>query len=378
MINRENHLKKLKKRLQSAQVVAILGPRQCGKTTLSKSFKHSLYFDLENPEDLVALENPSQAFKNAKGLIIIDEIQRKPNLFSFLRFYVDENTKSKFLVLGSSSKDLIKQSSESLAGRISYYHLSVFSSTEVEAKNADRLWLRGGFPKSFLAKTDTISYQWRQDYTRTFLEQDIPQLGIQIPAQTLRKFWQMLSHYNGQILNFSEIGKNFGASDTTIKKYIDILTGTFMVESIQPWFANISKRQVKSPKFYFSDTGIFHYLVNIKQRKDLLSHPKLGSSWESFVLQNIRFFYSDEIYFWNTQSNAEIDFIIQTRKGLIGIEAKFNEAPKMTPSMRNTLKDLELHKILVVYPGEKSYSLDDKVQVIPLASMKSEVEKLLR
>ncbi len=369
MVNRSFHLQQIKTRFKSSEVVAILGPRQCGKTTLSKAFDFDLYFDLESAKDLAALENPEQAFKGAKKLIVIDEIQRRPDIFPFLRHFVDNNPKVKLLLLGSSSRHLIQHSSESLAGRISYYHLSGFSVDELKLELADRLWLRGGFPKSFLAKSEAVSLRWREDYIRTFLEQDIPQLGIQIPAHTLRKFWSLLAHYNGQILNFSEIGRNFGISDATAKKYLDLLAGTFMVEILAPWHANISKRQVKSPKFYFSDTGIFHSLAQIQNRKDLLSHPRLGSSWESLVLRSIRAKYDKEIYFWNTQSDAEIDFVIPQPKGLIGIEAKFSDAPRMTPSMRIAINDLKLSVIYVVYPGDKAYDLSEKVKVIPLASL---------
>jgi predicted AAA+ superfamily ATPase len=366
MINRDFHIQQIQKRLKSAQVVALLGPRQCGKTTLANTFKQDLYFDLESPQDLIALDNPEQAFKGAKRLIIIDEIQRRPELFPFLRYYVDKNKSLRFLILGSSSRQLLQQSSESLAGRISYYHLSGFSMAEISEDRHDRLWVRGGFPKSFLASSEAQSLQWREDYIRTFLEQDVPQLGIQIPSMTLRRFWTLLSHFNGQILNYSEIGRNFGISDATSKKYIDILAGTFMVEVLSPWHANISKRQVKSPKFYFADSGIFHSLARIHSRKDLLAHPKLGSSWEGFVLGSIRAKYKGDIHFWNTQSDAEIDFIIPTPKGLYGIEAKFSDAPKITPSMRIALEDLKLKKISVVYPGEKSYSLAEKIEVVPI------------
>jgi uncharacterized protein len=371
MINRDFHIQQIKSRFKGAEIVALLGPRQCGKTTLSKSFSADLHFDLENSRDLAALEHPEQAFKGAKKLIVIDEIQRRPDLFPFLRYFVDHNPKIKILLLGSSSRQLIQHSSESLAGRISYYHLSGFSVDEVESKLVDRLWLRGGFPKSFLAKGEAVSLRWREDYIRTFLEQDIPQLGIQIPANTLRKFWSLLVHYNGQILNYSEIGRNFGISDMMVKKYIDILAGTFMIEVVSPWSANISKRQVKSPKFYFSDSGIFHGLAQIQSRKDLLSHPRLGSSWETFVLRNLRAKFDKEIYFWNTQSDAEIDFVIPQPRGLIGIEAKFSDAPKITPSMRIAMNDLDLKVIYVVYPGNKSYDLSDKIKVIPITEVSS-------
>ncbi len=369
MINRDFHLQKIKSRFKASEVVAILGPRQCGKTTLSKSFGADLHFDLENSRDLAALDNPEQAFKGAKKLIVIDEIQRRPDLFPFLRYFVDHNPKIKILLLGSSSRHLIQHSSESLAGRISYYHLGGFSTDEVEPDLVDRLWLRGGFPKSFLAKGEAVSLRWREDYIRTFLEQDIPQLGIQIPSNTLRKFWSLLAHYNGQILNYSEIGRNFGISDVMTKKYLDLLAGTFMIEILAPWYANISKRQVKSPKFYFSDTGIFHSLAQIQSRKDLLSHPRLGSSWESLVLRTLRSRFDKEIYFWNTQSDAEIDFVISQPNGLIGIEAKFSDAPRITPSMRIAIEDLGLKVIFVVYPGDKKYDLSEKIKVIPLTEV---------
>lgn len=369
MIIRKNHIAQIKNRFKNAEVVAILGPRQCGKTTLAGSFKADLKFDLERPQDIAALENPEQAFIDAKKLILIDEIQRQPELFPFLRYFVDHNKQVKLLILGSSSVQLIKQSSESLAGRISYYQMSGFSIDELPLEKHQSLWLRGGFPKSFLASNEKQSLQWREDYIRTFLEQDIPQLGIQIPAHTLRKFWTMLAHYNGQLLNYSEIGKSFGISDTTTKKYLDILAGTFMIEIVQPWHANIAKRQVKSPKFYFTDTGLFHSLSRIFSRRDLLSHPKLGSSWEAFTLSSIRAKYKKEIYFWNTQSDAEIDFIIPQPDGILGIEAKFSDAPKITPSMRNALKDINLKMIYVVYPGNKSYSLSEKIKVVPLSDL---------
>lgn len=374
MIKRDFHLSVIKNRLKSNPIVALLGPRQCGKTTIAKALKEDFYFDLERPEDSIALENPEQAFKGAKKLIVIDEIQRRPELFPFLRYFVDNHKKIKLLLLGSSSQELIQHSSESLAGRISYYHLSGFSPDELPHSQQDKLWLRGGFPRSFLAKSEATSIQWREDYIRTFLEHDIPQLGIKIPSLTIRKFWSLLAHYNGQIINYSEIGKNFGISDTTVKKYLDILAGTFMVEIVAPWHANISKRQIKSPKFYLSDTGIFHHLLRIHSRKELLGNPKLGSSWEGLVLRTIRYKYAGELYFWNTQSDAEIDFVVPTNKGLIGIEAKFSDAPKITPSMRIALKDLSLKKIYVIYPGEKSYALHEKIEVLPLHLLNEKIK----
>jgi predicted AAA+ superfamily ATPase len=369
MIKRTIHFLKIEKLLKTNPIVAILGPRQCGKTTISLEFKETMRFDLENPEDLLALENPVQLFKNVSGLIVIDEIQRRPELFSVLRYLVDHHKKLKFLILGSASPELIKQSSESLAGRIAYYSMRGFSVDEVKKNEIDKLWLRGGFPRSFIAKSSDQSVQWRSDYIKTYLEKDIPQLGIKLPSQTLYRFWNILTHYNGQILNYSEIGSHFGMSDKTIKHYIDILHGTFMVDVLQPWYTNIGKRQIKSPKIYFQDTGIFHQFLKVKSKKDLYSHVKLGVSWEAFVLSELRKSFKDQIYFWNVQGNLELDFYIETSKGPIGIEAKFNDAPKISSSMRTIQKDLKLKHLYIVYPGEKIIPIEKTITILPIAEL---------
>lgn len=371
-INRNDHKKTIANLFRVNPVVAILGPRQCGKTSLAKTFSYSQYFDLENPEDLQALENPNLALKSLKGLIVIDEIQRRPDLFPILRHLVDSDSRKKILILGSASRDLIKQSSETLAGRISYYELSGFSLSELKTESFEKRWIRGGFPKSYTAKNTAISIQWREDYIRTYLERDIPQLGVQIPAVTLRKFWSMLCHYHGQILNYSELGKNFGISDHTAKKYIDLLAGTFMVTVIQPWIANLSKRQIKSPKLYISDTGIFHHFISVENYKSLIGHPKVGASWEALVLSEVKSFYRGEIFFWNIQSGAELDFLIQHKGKKIGIECKFSDAPKITPSVRSAIDNLKLNKVFIVYPGSRSYKLNKNVFVIPISKLNLE------
>jgi predicted AAA+ superfamily ATPase len=378
MLKRHRNILEIKKRILNNPVTAILGPRQCGKTTIAKLFKFTEYYDLEKPQDLAALENPWQLFNGHKGLIFIDEIQRRPDLFPVLRALVDENNKLKFLISGSASKELIKQSSETLAGRISYFELSGFNLDELKKdkkfKSYNTYWLRGGFPRAYLGRSNEVAFQWLSDYITTFLEKDIPNLGINISGVTLRRFWTMLAHYNGQILNYSELSSNFGISDTTVRRYIEILEGTFMVQCVQPWFANIGKRQVKSPKLYFTDTGIFHSLISILDYKSLLSHPKLGASWETLVLREIKNSKPNcQVYFWHTLSGAEIDFILEHNGELIGIEAKYTDSPKVTSSMKNALIDLKLKKILVVHPGDKSFQMADKIKAIKLLDLEKEI-----
>ena len=358
--------------LHSHPIVALLGPRQCGKMTLARMYckEHPSspkenYFDLENPVDIQRLANPILTLKPIKGLIIIDEVQRAPELFSILRVLVDqEGMDQKYLILGSASKELIKQSSESLAGRIAYLELTPFSCRE--ADNLERLWLRGGFPKSYLAETEEGSSDWRDFYIRTFLEQDIPNLGIKIPPDSLRRFWIMLSHYHGNIFNASELGRSFGASDVTMRKYLDILTGTFMMRQLQPWHENIGKRQVKAPKIYFRDSGIFHSLINVHNPLELHNHPKVGASWEGFALEEIIRLSqarSQDCYFWSTYGGAEIDLLIHQKSGLTGFEFKYSDAPSLTKSMKISLEDLKLDHLYVIYPGEVDYPLSDQISV---------------
>ena len=361
-------------------MAAILGPRQCGKTFLAKQIKADHYFDLENPRDLAAFDQPQLLLENLKGVIAIDEVQRRPELFPTLRYLVDNNPRQKYLILGSASGALLHQSSESLAGRIGYYYLGGFHLDDVGPKNIQKLWARGGFPKSFLAASVDKSHQWLDNYLTTFLEKDIPQLGITIPAQTLRRFWMMLSHYHGQIVNFSEIGQSFGVSDMTVRKYIDILEATFIVRIIQPWHSNTAKRLIKRPKIYFKDPGVLHRLLTIDKEKDLQTHPKLGASWEGFALETVirsLGLNTQETFFWGTHAGAELDLFWQAKGKNWGVEFKYGDAPKVTKSMQSALEDLKLVHLWVVYPGEKIYPLAAKVTALPLKAIKFSQSKAL-
>lgn len=374
-MDRPEFIQEIDRYFQSHPIVAILGPRQCGKTTVARmyckkqpSFFSANYFDLEMPVDIERLRNPMLTLKPLSGLIVIDEIQRIPELFPALRVLVDqENSNQKYLILGSASRELIQQSSESLAGRIAYLELTPFSFKEVG--HLQRLQLGGGFPRSYLAKTEEESFDWRNAYIRTFLEQDIPNFGFQIPPVALRRFWIMLAHYHANIFNASELGRSFGASDVTMRKYLDILTGTFMIRQLHPWFENIGKRQVKSPKIYFRDSGIFHCLLNIHSEEELYTHPKIGASWEGFALEEIIRFHrvqNEDCYFWSTYGEAEIDLLIYQHKGFLGFEFKYTDAPKITKSMQIVIKDLKLSHLYVIYPGNIDYPLSDQITVVGL------------
>jgi len=373
-IARPSFLSRIERAFKTHSVVALLGPRQCGKTTLSRAFiegKVGVHiFDLEDPTHLAILENPKTALEPLEGVVIIDEIQRLPDLFPLLRVLVDQpKNRKKFLILGSASRDLIKQSSETLAGRIAYIELTPFSFHEVD--HMDTLWLRGGFPHSYLAETIEDSVYWRQQYISTFLERDIPNLGIRIPPLTLRRFWTMLAHYHGQSFKASEIGKSLGVSDTTARHYLDILTGSFMMRQLLPWFVNTKKRQVKAPKIYFRDSGIYHTLSGITDRSSLLYHPKLGASWEGFALEEIiRSYQADpeECFFWGIHGQAELDLLIMKNGKRFGFECKFKDAPRLTQSMELAVEMLELDTLEVIYPGDKDYALGDKIFVRSLVS----------
>jgi predicted AAA+ superfamily ATPase len=374
MIDREIEYQEVKNRIQHFRVTAILGPRQCGKTTLAKRFQADEYFDLENPRDLVRLDNPQLALENCKGLIVIDEIQRKPNLFPLIRYLVDSNPEQKYLILGSASRDLIKQSSETLAGRISFFTLLGFRKDDIRRDQIAKLWFRGGLPLSFLAENNNISKQWREDYITTFLEKDIPNLGIRIPAETLRRFWLMISFYHGQIVNFSELGRSFGIADTTIRYYLEILKGTFMIRLLFPWFVNIGKRLIKRPKLYMRDSGILHSLLGIEEEKTLLSHAKVGSSWEGFALESVcrSIGKTDEqVYFWGTHAGAEVDLFWQHYSKNWACEFKYADAPKMTKSIKSAIDSLNLEKLWVVYPGTSVYKLEKNVTAVPLRDIGS-------
>jgi len=371
-IKRKKDFREIANLIKEFPVTGILGPRQCGKTTISNEFKHDHYFDLENPRDLARLDNPQLALEDLKGLIVIDEIQRKPDLFPLMRYLIDSQPGQKYLILGSASRDLIKQSSESLAGRIAYYYLGGFSLRDIEKENMAALWLRGGLPLSFLPKTEKQSMKWRQNYITTFLERDIPLLGINIAANTLRRFWTMLAHYHGQIINYAEIGRSFGISDMTVRKYIDILEGTFMVRTLQPWYVNTGKRLVKRPKIYLKDSGLFHALMSIHNRDQLYTHNKLGASWEGFALECLCKSIgkeTQEFYFWATHAGAELDLFWQEGGKNWGVEFKYEDAPRLTKSMQIAVSDLDIEHVWVIYPGNKKYKLAENITVFPLKNV---------
>ncbi len=374
-MDRPTFIEKIRKAFRTHPIVALLGPRQCGKTTLSHLFveaegiKDSAhFFDLEDPADLAALESPKTTLESLKGLIVLDEIQRVPDLFPVLRVLVDQDrVERRFLILGSASRELIRQSSESLAGRIAYIELMPFSLFEVG--DLQTLWLRGGFPNSYLASSIEDSVYWRKQYLTTFLERDIPNLGLRIAPMALRRFWMMLTHYHGQTFNASEIGKSLGVADTTVRHYLDILTGTFMVRQLLPWFENIKKRQVKKPKIYFRDSGIYHSLSEITNLRSLLSHPRLGASWEGFALEEtVRAHKAapEECFYWGIHGQAELDLFMIKNGKRKGFEFKYSDAPKMTKSLEMAADLLKLDEIQIIYPGEKEYAYAPNVQVKPL------------
>ncbi len=352
--------------------MALLGPRQCGKTTLARAIaahERNTYFDLENPVDLARLSQPMIALEPLRGLVVIDEIQRRPDLFPVLRVLLDRKpARARFLILGSASPALLQQSSETLAGRLAFIEIAGFVLDEIPPRNLGRLWLRGGFPRSFLARSDRLSFAWREDFIRTFLERDLIQLGVRVPAPTMRRFWTMLAHYSGGIWNASEIGNSLGEAHTTVRRHLDSLSAALVVRVLQPWFENIGKRQVKAPKVYVRDSGILHALLGITDRRGLEGHPKLGASWEGFVAEQLLSWLDNpQAYYWRTQAGAELDLLLFHRNRRIGIEIKRADAPAITPSMQSALKDLKLDRLFVVYPGSVRYSLSEKIEALSLA-----------
>ncbi|MFH1412254.1 MAG: ATP-binding protein [Candidatus Omnitrophota bacterium] len=371
MINRSEYIKLITTALDRSRAVALLGPRQCGKTTLAREFidiNSPNYFDLEDPASLIALTNPKTALESLKGIVVIDEVQKRPDIFPVLRVLLDRAVSpAKFLILGSASPDLLRQSSESLAGRLEILEIEGFGLMEIGYDQASKRWLRGGFPLSFLAKNDGDSYAWRKSFVQSFLERDLREHGIDIPSVTLHRFWVMLAHSHGQIWNAAPIASSLGISEPTIRKYLDIFTSVFMVRQLQPWHANIKKRQVKSPKIYLRDTGILNFLLGLKTETEAFRHPGCGSSWEGFVIEEIlRSVEPDNIYFWATHNGAEVDLVFAKGGKMYGVEIKRADAPKITPSIRIALEDLGLTKFSIVYPGIKKYSIDQKVEVLPL------------
>ena len=378
MLKRPRLLARLRAGLKTAPAVLLLGPRQCGKTTLARQLAGELkstYFDLENPVDLARLSEPMTALGPLRGLIVIDEVQRHPELFPVLRVLLDRKSfRARFFILGSASPELLRQSSETLAGRIAMVEMGGFTLEELGSAELDRLWLRGGFPRSFLARTEAASSAWRQDFVRTFLERDLAQLGVQVPSGAMRRFWTMTAHYSGGIWNSSEIGRSLGEAHTTVKRHLDALSGALVVRVLEPWYANVGKRLVKSPKVYVRDSGLLHTLLGIADRRQLEGHPVVGGSWEGFVIEQLLArLPKANAYYWRTQAGAELDLLLFLGGRRIGIEIKRADAPTMTPSMISALKDLELHRLLVVYPGSTRYRLRPKVEVMSLAACLAEL-----
>jgi len=371
MIPRLEPIRQIQASFQIHLVTALLGPRQCGKTTLARLIakqEPSTFFDLEDPVDIQRLSAPMQVLKDLSGLVIVDEVQRKPELFELLRVLVDRPDRSaRFMVLGSASPHLVKGVSESLAGRIGFVDLGGFQLWEVGEQHRDQLWIRGGLPRAFLAKSESDSIQWRESFIRTFLEKDIPQLGITIAAETLRRFWTMVAHYHGQVWSAAEFARALGTAENTARRYLDILSGAYMVRVLPPWFENLKKRQVKAPKIYIRDSGLFHSLLKVSTLADLQGHPKIGASWEGFALEHvIHVFRTRDAYFWATHAGAELDLMLTIGGKRYGFEFKYTDAPGRKRSMHVAIEDLGLEHLWVIYPGDQKYALDHKITAVPL------------
>ena len=372
MIQRSADMALIRAALRRSRVVALIGPRQCGKTTLARQFvppDSVNYFDLEDPASLARLSEPETALRPLRKLVVIDEIQHRPELFSLLRVLADRKPlPARFLILGSASPDLLRQSSETLAGRLETVPLEGFRLADLGVAAQGRHWLRGGFPLAFTARTEADSFAWRKQFLQTFLERDMPQLGITIPAASLRRFWSMVAHYHGQIWNAAELARALSVGESTVRRYLDLMAGVFMVRQLPPWFENLGKRQVKSPKVYVRDTGLLHSLLGIPRQRDLEQHPKVGASWEGYAVEEVlKSFRPDDAYYWATHNGAELDLLLFKKGRRIGIECKRADAPQLTPSMRTALADLKLDHLYVLYPGTRSYSLGKGVEVTPLA-----------
>ena len=374
MIERSQLLTKIRRALKRSRVVALIGPRQCGKTTLARQIeplRSGNYFDLEDPASLARLDQPMTALESLRGTVVIDEIQRRPNLFPILRVLADRMPlPARFLVLGSASPELLRQSSESLAGRLETIPVAGLSLTEVGTKSLNRHWQRGGFPLSFLARTNDDSVTWRRQFIQTFLERDLPQLGITIPAPALLRVWTMVAHCHGGIWNSADPARSLGIGESTVRRYLDLFTKLLVVRQLQPWHENLGKRQVKAPKVYVRDSGLLHVLLGIQTETQLMTHPKNGASWEGYVLEEtLKAVEPDEAYFWATHQGAELDLLLLKGGRRLGVEIKRMDAPKLTASMRIALADLKLDQLTVVYPGTKVYDLAPQAKVTPLVTI---------
>lgn len=374
IIERSRHVDQVKGLLADFPVVAVLGPRQVGKTTLARmiarQFDRAAVFDLDDSAALAQLEDPELALEDLRGLVVIDEIQKRPDLFRTLRRLADrEGTPARFLILGSASGELMRQGSETLAGRAASHEISGLSPDEFGLDGLDLLWTRGGFPRSLLAESESGSLRWREEFIRTFLERDIPSFGIRLPAPTLRRFWTMLAHQHGQVWNASELGRAFGVADSTVRRYLDILDAAMVIRTIPAWHENLTKRQVRSPKVYVVDSGLLHALLRIDDHDTLLSHPRVGASWEGFAMQCVLQHFDvrrEDAFFWGTHGGAELDLLCVRASQRIGYEFKRTKSPNLTPSMRIALADLGLDRLDVVHAGDRTYSLAPRIRAVPL------------
>ncbi len=365
--------------LAHSRAVALIGPRQVGKTTLARAFLPAgspRYFDLESARDLQRLDEPATALEALSGLVVVDEIQRRPDLFPVLRALIDRRHEAgQYLILGSASPALLRQSSESLAGRLEIIEVDALSLAEVGVGRMDSLWTRGGFPLSFLAPTEHDSMAWREAFVRLTVERDLPALGLGAAPAAVRRFWNMLAHYHGQIWNSAEPARSLGVGENTVRRYLDFLTDACLVRQLRPWHENLGKRQVKAPKVYVRDSGILHALLQLESAETVLAHPKCDASWEGFVLEQVLHLARPaEAYFWATHQGAELDLLMFKHGRRVGVEIKRADAPSLSASMRIALQDLRLDRLLVIYPGDKPYRLGPNVDVVPAASIAQFVE----
>lgn len=361
----------------------MLGPRQSRKTTLAHQFAETFkgavrFYDMESVIDSNILFNAELVLKKLTGLVVIDEIQLRPDLFSVLRVLVDrKDNNTIFMILGSASPNILKHASESLAGRIDFINMNGFNLSEVSIEQMTTLWDRGGFPRSFLSQSTISSIRWRENFVRTFMERDLPQLGITISSHAMWRFWTMLAHTHGQVWNASKIATSMSVSDKTMRSYLDILTDTYMVRQLQPWFENIKKREVKSPKIYLRDSGILHHLLSIREQEQLFSHPILGFSWEGFAIETIASLnIFDELFFWSSYSGSELDLLAFYNAKKIGFEFKVTASPKITKSMYSVLELLKIDHLFIVCLTDESYPLTDKITVLPLHEIQHYIESL--
>ncbi len=375
-IARQHHLRRVRRLLREFPVVALLGARQVGKSTLARQIAAAhrgptTWFDLENPADLARLADPGLELRPLRGLVVLDEIHRLPDVFPLLRVLADRpRTPARFLVLGSASPELLRQTSETLAGRVAFHQLEGFGLREVS--DLERLWLRGGFPRSYLAQSNPASRRWLDSFILTFLERDVPAFGNLIPSATLRRFWTMLAHWHGQLWNGAEFGRAFGVAHTTVRHYLDLLTSVFVIRQLQPWYENIGKRQVRSPKIYIGDSGVLHALLGLTTREQIVSHPKVGASWEGFVVQQIIHLlaaHPEQCFHWSTHSGAQLDLLVIAGNRRYGFEVKRTEAPRRTPSMHSAVETLGLDHLDVVHAGPDRYALAPHIRALPAAQL---------